>query len=272
MSAETAKAISDLIAQRFISRTDVKAQQHPGGAYTPVRERWTRQDIISHLAGDKTFGHYVIGADDTVKVITFDIDLTKTGILPASYDSDGLVPTSWYEESDLRGTWKDRKKRWDEGKNRQFLKVSLRTLADKLARATHELLGIDVAVAYSGNKGLHVYGFTGKISAADAREGALLVVEDLGLTPSKGEIEFRHPSEDPFDGYGNLTVEVYPKQDSLQGKDLGNLVRLPLGRNQRSSDPAFFVDLTLAATDLRALDPVYALTEGSRNPWKRQGE
>ena len=46
-------------------------------------------------------------------------------------------------------------------------------------------------------------------------------------------------------GYPNFDLEVYPKQDSLADKDLGNLLRLPLGRNLKNpADPTFFLDLT----------------------------
>ena len=51
----------------------------------------------------------------------------------------------------------------------------------------------------------------------------------------------------------SVSVETFPKQDSLEGKKLGNLLRMPLGRNQKSPDPCFFVDQRAAQTHL---DPV----------------
>jgi hypothetical protein len=63
---------------------------------------------------------------------------------------------------------------------------------------------------------------------------------------------------------------VYPKQASLAGKDLGNLLRLPLGRNNKSKDPTFFMDMTAPLAEMRPVDPEWALTTTS--PWKRPGE
>ncbi len=68
----------------------------------------------------------------------------------------------------------------------------------------------------------------------------------------------------------NFTIEVYPKQASLEGKTLGNLLRLPLGRNCKSADPTFFLDLTSPLAEMRPVDPEYALT--TTNPWKKPHE
>ncbi|WP_291319363.1 hypothetical protein [Desulfonatronospira sp.] len=39
-----------------------------------------------------------------------------------------------------------------------------------------------------------------------------------------------------------FNLEVFPKQDQLQGKGLGNLVKLPLGIHRASGKPSYFPD------------------------------
>jgi hypothetical protein len=110
-----------------------------------------------------------------------------------------------------------------------------------------EALGLPWAVAYSGSKGVHVYGFTGKLPAADVREAARIVLDGMGhWQPRKagGDNFFECLDKDPMFGFPEFSIEVFPKQDSLDGKDLGNLMRLPLGRNIKSADRPFFMDIT----------------------------
>ncbi len=40
----------------------------------------------------------------------------------------------------------------------------------------------------------------------------------------------------------HFNLEVFPKQDQLQGKGLGNLVKLPLGIHRVSGKPSYFID------------------------------
>lgn len=149
-------------------------------------------------------------------------------------------------------------------------------MAEMLSGAVSKELDIPVAVAYSGNKGLHVYGFTGEMSGSQARAGALLAMEAAGqsfsstgeFVPSNGKNFYQYNSDDPIDGFKNLKIELFPKQDSMDGKDLGNLVRLPLGVNKKNpKDPCFFVDQRLPHTELVPHpDPVSLLLSG--DPWK----
>jgi hypothetical protein len=162
---------------------------------------------------------------------------------------------------------------------RPTLKYQLHVAAHALVRQIRNELEIPVAVTYTGAKGLHVYGFTGSISARDAREGAQIIIDSLSetslgsLTATRGSNFFKFDNQDPVGGQPNIQIEVFPKQDSLDGKDLGNLMRLPLGRNLKNpKDPTFFVDMTSALTDLKPLDPMYALTEAATQPWRQPGE
>lgn len=262
----------------FIARRDVKAIQHSDGSWSPhttdgkkesPRLPWKRKDIDAHLAGEVTYGHYMLGQDDQVKLFAFDIDLNAN--VPEDkpnpfqgywkvYDDDHLdgAPVMF----DARECWRDRKH-----PSRQFTKTEFRLIATELMAAIESELEIPCAAAYSGGKGIHVYGFTGLISAADAREGADIVLESVGGWEATRGGNFYRPTnwQDSRTPFRNLTIEVFPKQDSLAGKDLGNLMRLPLGKNHKNpKDPTFFIDMSAPMTELVHVDPIRALTE---SPW-----
>lgn len=257
--------LCDLFAKKFIARPDVKAIQHRDGTWSPHTDTgkyngnrigWRRQDLEAHIAGTETFGHYLLSAEGKTKLFAFDLDLAKTGSLPVSgiEAPDGID----YEEcGDLRSAWLNRAHpaRW-------YMKLQFKELAHKLAASVVKDLELPCAVAYSGSKGVHVYAFTGPISGKDAREGAKIVLDTIGNFQSiKGEHVFAH------EGYPNLTVEVFPKQDDLNGKDLGNLMRLPLGKNQKNvNDPTFFIDMRAPLGSMVPRDAVQALTV--QNPWE----
>lgn len=261
--------LTQLLIKRFIARADVKAQQVSADAYMPVRESkdgpfipWTRDDVEAHLAKTKTFGHYLLGTDNTCKLFAFDIDLTEAGFLapstkPLTTDKDIEAWERSFEFGNPREAWLNRKH-----PGREQLKLELKLLAHKLAQFTYGEMDIPTAVAYSGSKGLHVYAFTGRMPAEDARAGAQIVLDALGFTAGKGN--YQHPD------FKNMTVEVYPKQSSINGEGLGNLMRLPLGRNLKApKEPAFFVDMTSPLNMLLPVDAEFAL---QGNPWKREGE
>lgn len=210
----------------------------------------------------------MLDLDDNVKLFAFDIDLNENA------DSDKMYPFQGYYtpleddlgsiyEFDPRHAWMDRA-----NPSRPVMKYQFKTLATKLMARITEELEISCAAAYSGGKGIHVYGFTGLIPAADAREGAAMVLESLGgWEPLRGDNFFRPTDwQSPTTDYRNFTIEIFPKQDSLAGKDLGNLMRLPLGRNLKNpKDPTFFIDMTSPMGRMVLIDPIHALTE---SPWK----
>lgn len=258
MSEQTLSVV-DLIAKKFIQRKDVRAVQHNSGAYSPVYEPWTREVLAEHISGRQTFGHYLLDTESYCKLFAFDIDLEKPdpnkGIFYYYTDPEGKQI-----EFNPRETWRDRSHSY-----RDQLKEDFKLLAHKLLKYIDEALGIPSAAAYTGSKGIHVYGFTGKIAAAEARDAALIVLDLLsGFEPTRGQNFFKHPE------WPNLSLEIFPKQDSLDGKKLGNLMRLPLGRNLKSNDPTFFIDMTSPLSVMQPVDPVWALTAPS--PWTRPDE
>jgi len=257
------RELADAIAKRFLARRDVKAVQYSTGAYSPIREPWTRTDLDEHLAGAKTFGHYLINQDDRCKLFAFDIDLEQTGVLPFDQECN-----TWYTVEDLRGAWHDRAH-----PGRAWMKTQFMLMATLLGWGIKDTLGLAVAVAYSSNKGIHVYAMVpigsgrdndGLIECSQAREGALIVLDTVGQFEAvRGDAFFKHEDLDYTTGFPNLSIEIFPKQDSIKNKDLGNLMRLPLGRNQKSpGDPTFFLDMSESAGTFTPLDPLVALAPG----------
>lgn len=263
--------IADLIAKRFIARRDVKAIQFTNGAYVPhtvdlkdsdsKRIPWSRADLNDHLSRKKTFGHYMLNKDDQCKLFAFDIDLEKTGTVMTGED--------WEDElfvSDLRAEWLKR-----DFVGRPWLKFQFKQIAHMFMRAITDQLEIPCAAAYSGAKGVHVYGFTGLMPAGDAREAMKIVLDSLErFHPLRGENFWKDNRTDTTSGFGNFSIETYPKQASLEGKDLGNLLRAPLGRNRKSNDPTFFIDMMSPMAQMIPVDPVWALT--TDDPWKKSNE
>jgi hypothetical protein len=272
-----------LIARRFVMRSDAKAIQTDVG-YKPHRKQsslgsdgelipWSKEAVEDHLSKRVTYGHYMLNTDNNVRLFAFDIDLSERGLIPFEPAPDPAIADDddikcWFdtgfEVGNPREAWRDRRH-----VARPFIKRSFRELSHRLAAIVHADLDLDCAVAYSGHKGVHVYAFTGKISAAEARLGAEVVLEKIGgFVPKEGAASTYLHAE-----YSHLTVEVYPKQDTLSDGGFGNLMRLPLGRNLKApDDPTFFVNLAGPYPTFEPVDPVWALSEGASNPFKVQGE
>lgn len=218
--------------KRFIERRDVFAEQHSNGSYTPVRRPIKLSDLHDHVEGRKSYGHYLVSTEGRCRLFAFDIDFVK-GIrnpekpaewLPLRWGDDEFYPREAFFDplSPVRDT----------------LICQANALAEALARRTHRLLEIDVAVAYSGRKGLHVYGFTGSEPADDVREAGERVLKSFGLfEPTRGKNFWHHA-----DGYEAFEIEVFPKQTEVGKDGFGNLMRLPLGKHAVTHADAHFVE------------------------------
>lgn len=250
LSSDESTALQNLIAKLFIARTDVKAIQASTGAYyphvsnpgqtPPVYIPWSREAIQQHLAGQATYGHYLLNQSSEAKLFAFDIDLDTSGELPTmSFDdvldeTDAIDFEQSFVQNNPREVWHDRSHI-----SRSYIKYVLKSLAGHLYGAVRDI-GLPAAVAYTGNKGLHVYGFTGKMPADAVREAALLAAENLDLREFRGHAFYKAYDLPEWD---ILTVEIFPKQDTIQEDGFGNLMRLPLGRNLKTTDPTFFLDM-----------------------------
>lgn len=271
-------SLANQLASRFIQRRDVKAIQR-NSAYMPVTSNgktdgdylpWTRDDLVNHVTGQQSFGHYLVGTDGQAKLFAFDIDLTKWSErserpeptwLPI--DEDGYTVNVEPRPLQPREAWKHPKA---PPELRRFLIAQMRGVADLLAQTCLDLLDVPVAVSYSGSKGLHVYGLTGAAPAQDLRSAAVEVINYTEqFTPLRGKNFYRHVDESPRTGYGCIDLEVFPKQDDLKDKDLGNLMRLPLGTHARGGR-SYFLNLSSHVDELVEADPVAALEGG--DPWQ----
>jgi hypothetical protein len=86
--------------------------------------------------------------------------------------------------------------------------------------------GLPCLVEFSGGKGFHFwFFFAAPVPAAAARQALQHLVRSVA------------PDLSCF------TLEVFPKQDQLAGKGLGNLVKLPLGVHRGTGRRSFFVHL-----------------------------
>jgi hypothetical protein len=283
-SEEELHKLVNLLASRFIQRRKPYAIQVGDGGYRPNREgTFNRQLLWNHLTGVQTVGHYLLDESDQCKLFVLDIDLRPAD--PDHKNAPGYLPTvvlqpdpndqEIYEwESSFRECW-DLRAAWHDRRNlpaRQYLKKQMRQLAGIFTAHIYNFMKLDTAACYSGNKGIHVYGFTGSGPASTARDYAELLVQIPGwLTPTRGGSFYGDSRPTSPETYGNWHFEIYPKQSSLEGKDLGNLIRLPLGRNLHSpKDPTFFIDLAAPLSTLTPVNPVFALTTG--NAWLRSDE
>jgi hypothetical protein len=266
--------VATLLAQKFIARRNVKAVQHQDGSWSPhtttgkrdgERIKWRMSDLNAHLEKTATYGHYLLNEEDQCKLFAFDIDLEKnnpakgyTGYYPD--ESGNLIPF------DAREAWGDRRH-----PGRDWLKMGLMLAAQTLGSIVVKDLELPCAVAYSGSKGVHVYAFTGLVQGIDAFEGGKMVMDLAGeFAPSRGENFYRSIDQSGGNPLRNVTIEIFPKQASLNGKDLGNLMRLPLGRNLRSpKDPTFFVDMSAGTGVMQPIDAVTALT--TTQAWRSFG-
>lgn len=269
--------LEDELARLLIHRTDVKAIQR-GSAYMPVENKdgeripWTRKNIRDHIAGTRSFGHYIVGTDDKAKFFAFDIDLEKPKPeVGETYQWVGIEPN---------GDWTDMEPRECNPREaflhpkcpdnlKRFLVSEIRTAADTLATTIRELIPeIPILVSFSGNKGLHVYGLTGPVDAGELREVAREIIAATGMwSPSRGDNFFKSAieSNDPRKSLHTVSIEIFPKQDGLSGKDLGNLMRLPLGIHAKSKQRSYFLGLSSPIDELHELPADVAI---GGNPWE----
>lgn len=257
----------------FIQRRDAKAVQQPNGDYYPVRRRTsdpnqkgpliplTLQDVQDHLDKKITYGHYLLDSANMCRVLAFDIDLNKTGFYPAKPTVDGNSEGVEFKPMEY---WMSR----HPGFPRDWIKYQFRWISEMIAQEIRRQLDLPALITYSGSKGVHVYALTGPITGEQARDGIDIILDGLGFfVPIRGRNFFRHENTDPVHGFPNFTIEVFPKQKSVTDKQerLGNLMRLPLGRNRKTKDPTFFVDCRAPYHQLVPLDPYVALT--TLDPW-----
>ena len=279
-----------LLGTRFIERKDVKALQSPDGGWRPVKcneclqlERssgdsvycphmpYTMQDFRNHLSGATTLGHYLVDpTTQHTKLFAFDIDLMKPKVTPQGEvvfqpyyggNEDEAWPPSDATPFNPREAWLT-----PGHPAMEEMTMSLKAVAEGLARKIDSVLGIPVAILDSGGKGLHVYGFTGSVPASAAQELANSILEAGPWERSKGNAFWRHYAADKHGTYQYLEIEVFPKQTELEPGGYGNLMKLPLGVNRKTGRKSTFISTRGGLDTLTEMDATRAL-EGDM-PWE----
>lgn len=267
------KEIAAEIGKLFIQRRDVRAEQSRfNGKWARQNQPFKMADVIAHVRGEKSYGHYLLDQESRCRVFALDIDLVDTKMstlkhgtpeqqakyVPCFYPGpNGLV------EYNPREAWTDRAHPY-----RAQTKKALKFVAEEIASVIVGEMELPCLVSYSGSKGMHVYailhesvGGPGPLAAEDAREGAILVLERTGrFVPSHGKNFYRAIDQNPINGFPQVEVEIFPKQARVGEGGFGNLMRLPLGRNFKSKkDRSFFVDLGGNLDEMVPADPLTAL-------------
>lgn len=257
-------AVARLLGERYLSRSDALAIQQADGSYRPDRRKVLWGDLKAHLAGTVSIGHYLVAPDGHAKLFAYDIDLDKWGTWgegPPCTRTECSKPHIPAHNVHPREVWAEGLEILQSGgEATDLFKVyrrQLRALAEGLAERATRVLEVPTAVAYSGSKGTHVYAYTGKEEAAEIRATALELLSGHTYHAVRGDNFWKHDGEFP-----HLTIEVFPKQDELAKDGLGNLMRLPLGRNLKGGD-AFFIDPAPPLDEWVPFDPQVALTKGT---------
>ncbi len=224
------------------------------GKYRP----FSRSELQAHVNGNKTLGHYMVDpTENTTRLFAFDIDLTKTANKWMTADSGKL--NTWDGSRFVPGSPREH---FSSDTIRPRLLDELLTIATALASRAKRMLDIPVAISFSGSKGVHVYGFTGRESARVVKAAGHEVIKSTEMFEnSRGQHFYRHISP-PEEGFPNVEIEVFPKQDDMQGKDFGNLMRLPLGIHRQTNQPSYFLKIT----DFRSLQEMHPLKALKGNP------
>jgi hypothetical protein len=272
---EMVREAAALMGKLFINRRDRKAIYRPDRSgkwhWTAVEASFVMGDFVQHLTGEHCLGTYLLNTDNTVKFLAFDIDLQKQGKYWRCYDIDqilaleergygfdldlkeGLLEDAFHIPADDAYRW-----------TRIIVLEAIRTIV----KAVRKLDLTPLTVITGG--GAHVLvPFAESVAAADARLVGTHIVNEL---PTAAQINKMFWSYGPL---GELTIEVFPKQDTLVGKDYGNLIRLPYGWHHEAAIRTFSIDPESLTTPLwewnkisslsalRMLNPAGAETEGT---------
>jgi hypothetical protein len=249
------------LGTRFIARRDIKSWQSSNGDWHPQETPMSMADFEAHLAGTHTMGHYMINPEDqTCKLFAFDLDLRK----PSKPDVPGEPPVvdpyrPTYEGTEIN----PRELLYTEHPLATKYRTDLRVCAEGIATRVSNTMGISVAIAESGGKGLHVYCFTGSIPGEAAQAMAHNIMETWLFEPVRGKNFWRHVDPTLFP---DIEIETFPKQATVQVGGMGNLMKLPLGVNQKTKKRSRFLTMNASLDQWVEMDPIRVF-EGEL-PWE----
>lgn len=154
---------------------------------------------------------------------------------------------------DIKKQFRNRKLKADEmsliKRERSYLLSRITELSEKI--------GLKPVIEFSGGKGFHFwFFFSAPIPAGEAKRH----LTDINKSISRDLTAFN--------------LEVFPKQDQLSGKGLGNLVKLPLGVHRLSGKRSYFLKCHDRSTDaqLDFLSKVTPTDPARISPREKEGQ
>jgi hypothetical protein len=251
-----ARETANKLAKLFIARRDVKAIQRAthDGEWMCVKKPLDLDDFKKHLFDkDNCLGTYLLDKKSRVKFVAFDIDLTGSGpyfvirdidandddamvALEAEYAAAGEMDLD-YRVGPWEATLHD-----PQNEGFRWVRSHLRVLIESLCDRVEAQLGLPAMPVVTGG-GAHVLvPFGERIPAADGRAAAHGVMASIAAS-EPSSLPFWRTSENFYSNAPTaerdeqkrligetITIEVFPKQDSLPSPDsFGNLIRLPFG-------------------------------------------
>jgi len=218
----------------------------------------------AHFAGDQTLGTYMVGLDSRVKFFALDIDLLKDGKEGPFYtlDDDEGDPTE-YTRADGVLNIDDRRVgpietalHDPDNPAYRWVRVVLRSKLDAFAGIIRNQFGLESLRVLTGGGAHLIVPLPSPTNARRIRSDVIDTLTQYGYEPFRGKNFYVAAGEDP--DTATTTIEVFPKQDDMDGKGFGNLIRLPLGIHRRTGVRTVFVKDALDGQPAWALPTVKA--------------
>lgn len=182
----------------IVVRDDIYPRQADNGNYYKIEEKLSTRVIERHLHGSETVGSYQFKDGNLVKSFCFDLDINKQAI-------NKIIEKENLSLNDIFNRYKG------------SLIKKAKLIQNRAAHYSIRLLP-----EFSGNKGIHLWGFCdGFIDATKIRivmKGILRDIDNL--------------IENEFDDFH---IDLFPAQDSV-GEGIGNFVKFPCGIHKKTSN------------------------------------
>jgi hypothetical protein len=228
-------------------------------------------DFVQHLTGEHCLGTYLLNTDNKVKFMAFDLDLAKQGKYWRVYDIDQILDleqAGYGFDMDLQQGLLEDAFHIPADDAYRWTRIVVLEAVRFICKAVRQLHLTPLTVITGG--GSHVLvPFPDPVAARDAR----LVGQDIvSRLPTVTQLNKMFWAYGPL---GELTIEVFPKQDTLVGKDYGNLIRLPYGWHHEANIRTYSIDpeslicpnwewsKISSLTALRGLQPAVSNAEGT---------
>lgn len=257
---EMVREAAGLMGKLFINRRDRKAsyrQDFRGNwHWTALNTPFKMGDFVTHLTRMGCLGAYLLNTDNTVKFMAFDIDAKKTSKYWLCYDIDqinALEERGYGFDLDLQFGLFEAALHDPSLDAHRWVRIILLEAIRHICKAVRELDLTPLTVITGG--GAHVLvPFPEPVAAADARLVGNHLVSEL---PTVCRLDKMFWNYGPL---GELTIEVFPKQDTLVGKDYGNLIRLPYGWHHEASIRTYSIDPDALTCPLWEWNKISSLT------------